>query len=314
MKKIFAVALMALALYGCGDEKQELPQIGGEVSGSPEFKLPGSVFRLDYKQNDQAATKREWFFERTAWKPRGWSLWVASNVYSDARAPKGDLDFLNKGFSKAASAAQRSKEETPFLAQISKYVRENKVPLEINYLGYDSLPDSLVNRDDKSNGYWLSFDNEPCEKAFRLCIDNYLVSPAARYSGTGRLSYKDWLAPFLPQGDSDRASIQKYVIDHMGGSANESSPFYDYWPTMVFLVNPDGKVVRAWLPQKNDTATVRRVEAAIVTDIGGPYKDLEVADNRHSAGLPSVGYYGKYYIETGVDRVLETFKLIVDKK
>lgn len=314
MKKIFAVALMALALYGCGDEKPELPVIGGEVSGSPTFKLPGSVFRLDFKQNDQAATKREWFFERTTWKPRGWSLWVASNVYSDARAPKGDLDFLNKGFSKAASAAQRSKEETPFLSQISKYVRDNKVPLEINYLGYDSLPDSLVNRDDKSHGYWLSFDNEPCEKAFRLCIDNYLVSPASRYSGTGRLSYKDWIAPFLPQGDSERALAQKYVIDHMGGSANESSPFFDYWPTMVFLVNPEGKVVRAWLPQKNDTATVRRVEAAIVTDIGGPYQDLEVADNKHSAGLPSVGYYGKYYIETGVDRVLETFKLIVEKK
>ncbi|MGE8063953.1 hypothetical protein [Pseudomonas sp. NPDC089569] len=314
MKKFFVATVIALALYGCGDDKQELPVIGGDVSGSPAFRLPGSVFRLDFRTNDNAATKREWFFQRTTWKPRGWSIWVASNVYSDARAPKGDLAFLNKGFTRAATAAQRAKEQTQFLAQISKFVRDNKVPLEINYLGYDSLPDSLINRDDNSNGNWLSFNNEPCEKAFRLCIDNYMVSPAARYSGTDRLSYKDWIAPFLPQGNSDHATIQKYVIDHMGGSTDEASPFYDYWPTMVFLVNGDGKVVRAWLPQKNDTATARQVEAAIVTDMGGPYKDLEIADNRHSAGLPSAGYYGKYYIETGVDRVLETFKLIVDKK
>ncbi|MHC5194948.1 hypothetical protein ACYSUW_14435 [Pseudomonas frederiksbergensis] len=314
MKKYFAVALMALALYGCGDENRELPEIGGDVHGSPAFRLPGSIYSLNFKPNENAATKREWFFERTSWNPHSWSLWIASNVYSDSKAPKGDLSFLNKGFRKADSAAQRSKDETPFLAQISKYVRDNKIPVEINYLGYDSLPDSLVNRDDNSYGYWLSFDNEPCGKAFRMCVDNYLVSPAARYSGTGRLAYKDWIAPFLPQGDSERASMQKYVIEQLGGSANESSPFYDYWPTMVFLVNPEGKVVRAWLPQKNDTATVRRVEAAIVTDIGGPYKELEVADNRHSAGLPTAGYYGKYYIEAGVDRVLETFKMIVEKK
>lgn len=314
MKKFFALALIAASLFGCGDENQPLPHIGGEVGGSPSFVLPGTTFSLKSKQNDQAATKREWFFERANWKPRGWSLWVASNVYSDARAPKDDLDYLNKGFIRAESAAQRSKEETAFLSQIRRFVRENKVALEINYLGYDSLPDSLVNRKDNSNGYWLTYDNDPCEKAFRLCVDNYLVSPAARYAGTDRLSFKDWITPFLPQGSGERALAQQYVIDRLGGSAKESSPFFDYWPTMVFLVNPDGAVVRAWLPQKNDTATVLRVEGAIVSDIGGPYKDLKITDNMHSAGLPDAGYYGKYFIETGVDRVLETFKLIVEKK
>lgn len=71
-------------------------------------------------------------------------------------------------------------------------------------------------------------------KKFRLCIDNYFVSPAARYSETSRLAFKDWIAPFMPQGNGDRALGQKYVIDRLGGSTDESSPFYDYWPTMVF--------------------------------------------------------------------------------
>ena len=314
MKKIIAMFAIGAVLQGCGEQKQELPTITGDVKGSPPFVFPGSIYRLDFKFNEKAATKREWFFEPATWEPHGWSLWMASNVYSDARAPKGDLDYLNKGFSRAESAAQSAKEQTAFLSQIRKYVRENKIALEINYLGYDSLPDSLINRNDNSYGYWLSFDNEPCEKAFRMCIDNYLVSPVARYTGTKRLAYKDWIAPFLPQGNDDRALAQKYVIDRWGGSSDESSPFYDYWPTMVFLVNPEGKVVRAWLPQKNETATVRRVEAAIVTDIGGPYKNLMIADNQHSAGLESAGYYGKYFIEAGVDRVLETFQMMVEKK
>lgn len=314
MKRILAVALIVVSLCGCGEKKQDVSNIGGDVVGSPAFKFPGSTYRLKSQPNENAATKRAWFFEQTEWKPRGWSLWLASNVYSDAKAPKGDLDFLNKGFVKAQSAADRSKAETAFLAQISKYVRSNKVDLEINYLGYDSLPDSLVNRKDNSYGYWLSFNNEPCEKAFRLCIDNYFVSPAARYSGTGRQSFKEWIAPFLPQGNSERARGQQYVIDHMGGSKSESSPFFDWWPSMVFLVNPEGKVVRAWLPQKNDYANVYRVQAAIISDIGGPYKDLKLTDDDYPVGVPHEGYYGKYFIEAGVDNVLGTFKLILEKK
>lgn len=299
------IGLTFALLSGCGEEKQTPSNISGDVTGSPAFLFPSPIYRLKSKQNDQAATKREWFFESTTWKPRGWSLWIASNVYSDARAPKSDLDYLNKGFSRASSAADRSKEQTIFLAQISKFVRKNGVDLEINHLGYDSLPDSLINRNDNSYGYWLSFNNEPCEKAFRLCIDNYFVSPAARYSGTNRLTFKDWIAPFLPQGNGERALSQKYVIDHLGGSADESSPFYDYWPTMVFLVNPEGTVIRAWLPQKNEAATVQRVEAAIVSDIGGAYQELKITDSMHSAGLNQDAYYGKYFIEEGVGHLLD---------
>jgi hypothetical protein len=314
MKKILAFALVVAALYGCGDEKQELPLVGGDVVGSPAFQFPGSTFRLKTKQNEEAASKREWFFERADWTPHRWSLWVASNVYSDARAPQGDLDYWNKGFGKADSAAVRSKAETQFLAQISKFVRDNKVDLEINYLGYDSLPDSLVKQNDGSHGFWLTFNNEPCERAFRLCIDNYFISPAARKSGSDRLSFKEWISPFLPKGDSQKALSQQYVIDRLGGSVDEASPFYDWWPSMVFLVDPDGKVVRAWLPQKAEYANVRTVEAAIVSDIGGPYKDLKITENLNSPGVPHHGYYGKYFIETGVERLLETFKLIVEKK
>lgn len=314
MKKILALALVVASLYGCGDEKQELPLVSGDVVGSPAFQFPGSIFRLKSKPSEEALSKREWFFERTDWSPNRWSLWVAANVYSDARAPKDDREYWNKGFGKASSAAERSKAETEFLAQISKFVRENKVDLEINYLGYDSLPDSLVNRNDNAHGFWLTFNNEPCERAFRLCIDNYFVSPAARTAGTGRLSFKEWITPFLPQGDSQKAQSQRYVIDRLGGSANEASPFYDWWPSMVFLVNPEGKVVRAWLPQKAEYANVRTVEAAIVNDIGGPYKSLKITDNMNSPGVPHHGYYGKYFIESGVDKLLETFKLIVEKK
>ena len=109
----------------------------------------------------------------------------------------------------------------------------------------------------------------------------------------------------MPQGNGDRALGQKYVIDHLGGSTDESSPFYDYWPTMVFFVSPEGRVIRAWLPQKNEAATVQCVEAAIVSDIGGAHQKLKITDSMHSAGLNQDDYYDKYYIEKGVGHLLD---------
>lgn len=73
-------------------------------------------------------------------------------------------------------------------------------------------------------------------------------------------------------------------------------------------------LLRAWLPQKNDAATVQRVQAAIVADVGGPYAKVAVSEKADSARPPTQGYYGQHYIETGVGKVLETFQEIMNSK
>lgn len=310
------VALLAVSLAGCG--KSEAPAsdawIGGTLKNQPEFRFPGAIYALKSQEDKSAQSGRSWFFENAQWKPKGWSLWIASNVYSDFRAPKNDLDYLRKGFGRAESAAERSKQDSIFIGGISKWLKDNNVAVEVNYLGYDNIPASLLQGNDVYKGYYLTWNNQPCEKAFRMCINNYFVSPASRYSGGKQLGFKEWLSPYLVFGTDTNAMAQKDVIKTMGGIDDEKSEFFDMWPTMVFLVNPEGAVTRAWLPQKNDLATVQRVEAAIVKDIAGPYKDVPISTVDISPTPPKIAYYGQHYIETGVNKVLDTFQEIMQSK
>lgn len=238
---------------------------------------------------------------------------MASNVYSDYKAPGNDLTLLRNGFGRADSAAERFAQDSCFISLVSKWLKSNHIDVEVNFLGYDGIPGSLAPSNKAYNNYWLTFTDAYCEKAFRMCIDNYFVSPSARVAGGARLSFKDWITPYLQIGNDVHGMGQMQVIDMMGGLAEENSKFYDYWPTMIFLVNPQGKVTRAWLPQKSDVATVGRVQAAIVTDIGAKYRNVEVSESDNVR--PSrQAYYGQYYIEAGVTRVVETFGEIMGAK
>lgn len=316
MRNFLLVPLITLALAGCGASSDDASTkwIGGHVAGNPDFRLPGSVYKLKSAPDETAQSRRAWWIEKSSWQPKGWSLWIAANVYSDYAAPNNDLRFLTNGFGRASSAAQRSAQETRFIGAVHKWFADNNVDVEINYLGYDAIPASIGRTDDVDKGYWLTYNNAPCGKAFRMCIDNYFISPAERYAGNGRLSFKEWITPYLTFEKDERGESQKYVIQHQGGMDSEKSPFYDYWPTMVFLVNPDGEVVRAWLPQKGDGATLRVIQGAVVTDIGGSYKNLPVSNENYTPGTSGSAYYGEYFIETNVGKVLEVFQEIMGAK
>jgi hypothetical protein len=225
-------------------------------------------------------------FERTDWSPNRWSLWVAANVYSDARAPKDDREYWNKGFGKASSAAERSKAETEFLAQISKFVRENKVDLEINYLGYDSLPDSLVNRNDNAHGFWLTLTTNHAKG--RSASASITILFRLLHEPLEPVAFHSRVDNTIPaSGDSQKAQSQRYVIDRLAARMKQAR--FTTGGHLWFSVNPEGKVVRAWLPQKAEYANVRTVEAAIVNDIGGPYKSLKITDNMNSPCASSRG-------------------------
>ncbi|WP_166367244.1 hypothetical protein [Pseudomonas akapageensis] len=314
MNKNLAIALMFAAVAGCDDSKksESTAWIGGVVYDSPQFQFPSQLYALKPKNRMEPLEQWDWTFSKAEWKPHSWSLWVASNVYSDAKAPRDDLQLLREGFGRALSAAERAKEESLFIGEVSKFVKANKVDLEINYLGYDPVPASLMKDGFNSKGSFLTFDNDPCEKAFRLCVSNYFISPAERFSGGKRLSFKDWTAPYMKFGGDQSSQGAKHVYEGLGGGGSEEGVFYDWWPTMVFLVNPEGKVVRAWLPQTHNYVSVQNIEGAIAHDMGGRYADLKITDDSFSRGVPLYGYQGKYYIENGMEKLMGTFQDIID--
>ncbi|SBW84659.1 hypothetical protein PVE_R2G0633 [Pseudomonas veronii 1YdBTEX2] len=56
MKKLMVVALIAIAIAGCGDSSQPTSTkwIGGSVVDQPEFRLPGSTYGLKSTQDSKA--------------------------------------------------------------------------------------------------------------------------------------------------------------------------------------------------------------------------------------------------------------------
>lgn len=304
MKRAMAMVGLTLALSGCGESGQiSEVLIGGKVIGTPPFQLPGPMYALKASPDRTAPNGTAWAFEPASWKPKGWSLWVTSNVYSAYVAPKNDQSYLRNGFGRAESAIERSAQESLFLGAVSRWTKANKVALEINFLGYDAAP-LPGNWAHPSKGYFLTHKHSPCDKAFRLCVNNYFASPVLRQPESGRLAFKDWIAPFLVMPDDESSMGKRYVIAAQGGQENADSPFFDWWPTMVFLVNPEGSVVRAWLPQKNDRATANRVKYAIITEMGGKYAGLKVTDDDPNPGVPAHAYYGKDYIHAITEKMV----------
>lgn len=311
MYKLLLMAIcLATTLVGCDEKHPELPEPGGRVGTQMSFLLPGSTHRLDTKRNDTTNGKLDYIFLPVTWKPKGWSLWVASNVYSDARHPGTDPGWKMK-WKEGRSGVVRSTHDDSFLGGVKAFVRANNIDLEINYLGYDYLPQSLVNDYSRSRGQYFSEYGEKCEKAFKRCVDNYYLSPLDRYRGGNRTAYKDWVEPYFHFGNGQIDKSNKEMFVSKGGAGDEKSEFYDWWPTMVFLVNPDGLVVRAWMPQTQSAASVGRVEAALIEAMNISNAKVDLSTVMLQPAIDS--YYGQYFIESGIEDLLETLGRILSK-
>lgn len=307
-KPSFMAFCLAMALVGCDEKHPELPDPGGRVSTQMSFSLPGSLFRLETKHNESTNGKLDYYFAPTTWRPTGWSLWVASNVYSDAKNPGSDPGRKMK-WREGRTAVVRSTHDDSFLSGVKAFIKANKIDLEINYLGYDYLPRSLVDDYSRSRGQYFSQYGENCEKAYKRCADNYFLSPLDRYRGGSRTAYKDWVEPYFHFGTSQMDKSYKEMFVNKGGAGDEKSEFYDWWPTMVFLVNPDGQVVRAWMPQTYSAASVGRVEAALIEDLNISNPKVDPSTVMSQPAIDS--YYGKYFIESGIENLLDTLGKIL---
>jgi hypothetical protein len=306
--------VLAILLAGCEKNSlSELPSPGGEVKGAPSFVLPGPVHRFESYYTDGRQSRQEWRFVKSEWKPKGWSLWLATNAYSSWKHPRDNREnmFVGSGYNEAPAPWDRAEIDGKFLKGIKNFVNANNVPVEINFLGYDTLPDTLLERDKRwgNGGKKLSYHDPSCQFAFAMCIDNYFISPASRFVHPGYTSFKEWITPYLHFRENDQWGPQN--LKQRIGDDGEQSLFYDWWPTMVFLVNPEGNVVRAWLPQTQSTASVNAVIAGLVTDmeLGGniifdPKAGLE--EMNVPIRTSEWSYYGEYFLDAGARRLGES--------
>lgn len=311
MYKLSALAIcLGLQLAGCGDKHTELPVTRGDIAKPITFNLPGSVFRLETKRNETTYGKTDYTFVPTAWKPKGWSLWVAANVYSDARHPGNSTDWKTR-WKEAKAGVDRATGDDQFLNGIKEFITVNKVDLQINYMGYDYLPKSLVDDYPRSRGLYFTEYGEKCEKGFKRCVDNYYLSPLERYSGGPRMAYKDWVEPYFHFGSDPISKSDQEMFINKGGQAGEKSEFYDFWPTMVFLVNPEGQAVKAWMPQTQNAASVGDVEAALIKEM--KLSDAKINQENMMYQPTTVAYYGQFFIEGGIENLLQTMNGILSK-
>src|SRR3990167_3414659 len=177
--------ILALFVTGCSDNTVELPKALGIVESGQKFRLPGPIYRLESSRNPNSRSRTDYAFKKTSWKPEGWSLWVAANVYSATKRPR-DAKNWDSPWMKAKIAKDRAIQDGSFLAGVKEFVRLNDLPLEINYLGYDEVPSSLVAGWEFSRGLFYSWSGSECEFAFNRCVDNYFQSPVDRLSGGDR--------------------------------------------------------------------------------------------------------------------------------
>lgn len=312
MKLVFALSMfLGLLVAGCDGDAVDNGVVRGVVEEDRQFRLPSQLYRLESSHNPQARIRTQYSFNESSWKARGWSLWVAANVYSSAKYPQGLEDTF--GWTDASSASDRAKHDGAFLAAVNEFIRTNELDLEVNYLGYDPIPVSVL-RNSKvwdSGGRRFQWNASACEFAFNRCIDNYFVSPVDRYSGGERMSFKDWIDPYFRYRDGQYGLAAKTAFQRMNGGDGEKSHFYDWWPTMVFLVNPDGDVARAWLPQSGNTASIGSVVSAISSEMNID-KPVVVQANQ-AIGPTRHAYYGEYFLEAGVKRLNSTLSRLIEE-
>ncbi|MBM3105929.1 hypothetical protein IIE18_12350 [Pseudomonas sp. V1] len=305
-----ALALSVSLLAGCGDDKP----VGGNrlssdgfIDGTPQFEMPSSiVYEMTHKPNPDALYGNEYRVKETNdWESEDWTLWIVSNSYSDARSSISGAG----GYEESGGRARR---EGAALFETKKALEQNGFNLKYNYLNYSLMPAMTVRKAMLSNGVGMTFDAGKCGQGFIKCVDRYFYSPASRFKSGNEKSYQEWLEPYTYFTKDGMGQAGLYVAKDVGYGTDkgDKAEFYNWWPTMVFLVNPENEVVRAWLPQVGTNAGWSNILRGVAEEFD---KDL---DNINIEGLqtnpyiqfPSVVYYGKSSEDVSIDKINQVFR------
>lgn len=307
--KLMPIALVVSlsVLAACGDSK---PTGGnglasnGFVEGTPKFEMPASfVYEMVHVKNPEALYGTEFRVrEVNDWKSKDWTLWVVSNSYSDAKSTIA-------GSTGIEDAHNRAIREGNALFETKKALEQNGFHLKYNYLNYSLMPAMTREKAERSLGVGMTFDGAKCGQGFINCVDRYFYSPAARFkaeSGQGK-TFMEWTKPYTLFTEDGMGKAALYVAKSKGfGSGDgEKAEFYDWWPTMIFLVSPDNEVVRAWLPQAGNDAGWANILRGVAETFGTDLDDIKLEGLQRNPYIqfPAAVYHGSSAEQVAIEQM-----------
>lgn len=236
-----------------------------------------------------------------------WQIWLAHAVWSN----NGMVHF---------SERNRSVSET--LKSIERIRSANNLDFEINFLQVDRISRNLAIKQ-ASHTKNLSLGpigDNGCGEFWYRCADRYVVSPFSREPEDGMVTQREWLmpviAPVIEQIHKEGQARNIYPLAD-SGILEPDSEFWDRIHLLAFIVNPDGEVVDAIVPQ----AHVSRVSASNVVsryimaaeidpaDIRDPESDENLKfDALDIYAVPPYTFFGGDYTEIALDNISEILK------
>lgn len=233
-----------------------------------------------------------------------WQIWLAHTVWSN----NGSDHF-----------ALRNRSVSESLKALERIRAVNNLDVEINFLQVDRISKNLAMKQAHStNGISLGpIGDNGCGSFWYRCVDRYVVSPFSRNPEDGMVTQREWLepiiAPVIEQIHKEGPARNIYPLAD-SGILEPDSEFWDRIYLLAFIVNPDGEVVDAIVPQ----AQVGRVSASAVMSrfilaadidpntIRDPESDEVLKfDARDIRAVPPYAFFGGDYTEMAMDNLSE---------
>ena len=312
--QLCTIFLSSAALVACGGGEEGPTHaqffeqgLKANVNESFDFSLPNetsikiTAHGPGYRADDYAEIE-EFDLDETSGK---WQIWLAHSVWSN----NGQIHFT-----------ERNKSVSSLLRAIERIRDRNKLDFEINFLQIDPISSALgIKQARSSNNLSLSpVGDWSCNAFWADCIDRYVVSPFSRHPEPNTVSQRDWLEPILSPViellKTEDRDMTKDPVPYPELVFDPNSVFWDRIELMAFIVNPDGQVVDAVVPQLHaegvsaGSVVTRYIMAAGINTEG---LSDPIPDGRNSFDLndmhgavPDVNFGGDY-VETAMDNLSE---------
>lgn len=231
------ILALSLILASCGDSVEKP---SSQAAYQPTLPLPIPFILPAGVKTLAAPNNPSWYFGGSVnvslyKRPNAWVIYLAS---------------INWTAGNKNNAAYRTAIDIQQLRTLKQFTKLNGLEdrVKVVWLQYDRHPSMYVLTDKNSRGNrgWHFLPKILSLAATTDIYDYYVVSPASRFSGEATLSYPAWIKPMINYSNDPTGKVEAR-LDHEQGIDDPKSEYWNRWGRHIFVVNPDGKLVDAYL-------------------------------------------------------------------